>query len=60
MLRRILYLAYGLERLPRNSGGTDFIDVSYVKCGMQKGLRFLNNDRLRKIIHDLYCHKREG
>jgi hypothetical protein len=67
--RRIMlvaYLACGLT-LPYlagyRGGGTDYtdvIDVDYIDCGIEEGLRFLDNDRLRKIIHDLYKYKRRG
>jgi len=61
-IRRIVYLAIGLDGLSRIliRGGADFIDVSYIECGIEEGLRFLDNERLRKIIHDLYRHKRKG
>lgn len=38
----------------------DYIDVDYIDCGVEEGLRYLDNDRIRKIIHDLYAHKRRG
>ena len=41
-------------------GGTDFIDVDYIDCDIEDGLRFLDHNRLRKIIHDLYRYKRRG
>lgn len=63
-LRRIVYLACGLSGLSYLSmcrGGADLIDVDYInKCGIENGFRFLDNDRLRKIIHDLYHYKRQG
>jgi len=61
-MRRIVYLAIGLDGLSSIliRGGGDFIDVSHIECGIEEGLRFLDNDRLRKIIHDLYRHKRKG
>ena len=62
-LRRVLYLACGLSGLTYASmyrGGADFINVDYLDCGIENGVHFLDNDRLRKIIHDLYSHKRKG
>lgn len=61
-MRRIAYLALGLDRLSRIllRGGADFIDVSDIECGLEKGIRFLDHDRLRKIIHDIGRHKRKG
>lgn len=58
-IRRVVYLARALDGLSR-CGGSDFIDVSYIECGIEEGLRFLDNNRLRKIIHSLYRHKRKG
>ena len=43
-----------------NHGFIDFIDVDYIDCEIDQGIRYLNNDRIRKIIHDLYSHKRIG
>ena len=37
-----------------------YIDVDYIDCGVEEGLRYLDNDRIRKIIHDLYANKRRG
>lgn len=48
-------LAYFLPR-----GGQDFIDTDYIDCGIEEGLHFLDNKRVRKIILDLYRHKRKG
>ena len=62
-IRRIVYLACGLSGLSYISmcrGGADFIDVDYIDCKIEDGLRFLDNNRLRKIIHDLYRYKRRG
>lgn len=68
-MRRILCLSLGLNGLGMSyfllRGGAnfiDFIDTDYIleKCEIEEGLRFLDNDRLRKIIHDLYRHKRKG
>lgn len=57
--RRILHFALGLDGLSRIliRGGGEFIDVSYIECGIDEGVRFLDNERLRKIIHDLYRSK---
>lgn len=62
-IRRIVYLACGLSGLSYISmcrGGADFINVDYIDCDIEDGLRFLDNDRLRKIIHNLYRYKRRG
>ena len=61
-IKRILWVTLGFDGLPYvfMRGGGDVIDVSYIDCGIEKGYRYLNNDRLRKIIHDLYRHKRKG
>lgn len=62
-LRRIIYLAGGVSVFSYISmcrGGTDFIDVDYIDCGIEEGLRYLDNDRLGKIVHDLYKQKRKG
>jgi len=61
-LRRVAYLACGLSlsSIWMVRGGEDFIDVDYIDCGIEEGLRYLDNDRIRKIIHDLYASKRKG
>lgn len=62
-IRRIIYLASsvsGLSYISINRGGADFINVDYINCNIEDGLRFLDNDRLRKIIHNLYSYKRRG
>ena len=47
-------------------GGSDFIkiiemvDTDYIKCDIAHGLTFLDSQRLKKIIIDLYGHKRKG
>ena len=58
-IRKIGYLALGLDRLSRIiiRGGADLIDVD---CGVEESLRYLDNDWLRKIIHNLYRRKRKG
>ena len=40
----------------------DIIDTDYIKtvCNIEEGIRYLNDIRLRKIIIDLYRHKRKG
>ena len=35
----------------------DVVDVDYIKCGIEEGIRYLDNDRIRKIIIDLYFKK---
>ena len=63
-VRRIIYLALGLDGLSRflirGGADADFLDVSYIECGIDEGVRFLDNNRSIKIIHDLYRHKRKG
>lgn len=65
-IRKIVFLACGVSGLSyiyMYRGGGDFIDVDYIlkdNCKIEEGLRFLDNDRLRKIIHDLYRPKRRG
>nr|YP_010133683.1 hypothetical protein KYU99_pgp070 [Nitzschia supralitorea]QWM93173.1 hypothetical protein [Nitzschia supralitorea] len=63
----IVYLASGLSAISSLSivsymcmfrGGQNVIDVDYLDCGIEMGLRYVDNDRLRKIIHHLYKHKR--
>ena len=41
-------------------GGDDLIDVESIECGIEAGLRYLDNDRIRKIIHNLYSYKRKN
>ena len=43
-------------------GGSDLIDVDYIikKCEIEEGLRYLDENRLRQIIQDLYKYKRKG
>jgi len=41
-------------------GGENFINVDYIDCGIESGLQYLDNDRLRKIIHHLFKNKRKG
>lgn len=65
-IRRILLLSLTLSLgftgytylLPR--GGADFIDVDYIQCDLERGVRYLDDNRLRKIIHDLFRSKRKG
>lgn len=61
-LKRILFLSLGLNGCAYllTRGGTDLINVDYIECGIEMGLRYLNNNQLRTIIHDLYWHKRKG
>ena len=40
-------------------GGSDIIDVDSISCRIEEGIRYLDNTRLRNIIHDLYSHKRK-
>lgn len=64
-IRLILLLSLGLNGfihiLPRG-GSTDLIDVEYLKlkCEVEEGVRYLDNQWLRNIIHDLYPHKRRN
>ena len=41
-------------------GGSNLINTDYIDCGIEKGLRYLDNDRLREIIDDLYRYKSKG
>lgn len=41
-------------------GRSELIDVDYIECGIDAGLHYLDNARLRNIIHDLYRDKRTG
>lgn len=63
-MKRILCLRLGLNGCAYilTRGGQDLIDVDYIRLQYQieKGLRYLDDNRLRKIIHDLYRHKRKG
>lgn len=61
-IRRIVYLALASNGLSYilMRGGANFIDVDHIECGIEEGLRFVDNDRLRKIVHNLYRHKRRG
>lgn len=73
-IRRIFYLTFALSGcvhlLPRGGTGftddfvgEDIIDVGYIydQCHQIKdGGNFLDNDRLRNIVVDLYSHKRRG
>lgn len=38
----------------------DSIDVDHIVCGVEEGLRYLDNDRIRNIIHSLFRNKRRG
>jgi hypothetical protein len=61
-LRRILYLSLGLNGYSYLliRGGSNFINVDDIVCAIDEGLRYLDDPRLRNIIHDLYRHKRKG
>lgn len=61
-LRRILYLSLGLNGCAYllTRGGSELINVDYIECGIETGLRYLDDNRLRKIIHDLYSNKSKG
>jgi hypothetical protein len=64
-IRRILLLALGLNGciyLSMRGGELEFLNVEYIRdrCNIEKGVRYLDNNRLRNIIHDLYKHKRKG
>lgn len=64
-IRRILYLSLGLNVyscILLTRGGQDLINVDYIrdKCSIEEGVRFLDDKRLRKIIQNLYSHKRKG
>ena len=60
-LRRILYLSLSLNRcaylLMRIA--SDFINTDYIEYSIEMGLRYLDDNRLRNIIYDLYWHKRK-
>ena len=67
-IRRILLLSLGLtgyiSLLPRG-GSKDFLDIvdtDYIKrlYDIDEGVRYLDDQRLKNIIHDLYAHKRKG
>lgn len=38
-------------------GGDDFIDVSYIQCHIEEGLSYLDDQRLRRIVHTLFKNK---
>lgn len=62
-IRRILYVSLGLNAFAGiflTRGGQNLIDVDYIQCNIEQGLRFLDDTRLRRIIHDLYRYKRRG
>lgn len=61
-IRRILGLAFDVNGFSDilMRGGADFINVDYIDCGIEEGLRFLDSERLRKIIHNLYRQKQKG
>ena len=67
-IRKILYLSLGLNvyscvHILTRGGSTNFIDMvdtDYIQCNIEKGVRYLDDTRLRNIIKDLYKHKRKG
>ena len=72
-LHRIAYLACNLSSLSSYLacslalssifmvlGREKFANVDYIECGIEEGLRYLDNSRLRKIIHHLFGKKRQG
>ena len=64
-IRRILLVSLGLNasiHLFTRGGAADFIDTDYIKelCEIEEGVHYLDDTRLRNIIHDLYKHKRKG
>lgn len=63
-IRQILALAFAANGLSYilMRGGSDVINVDYIsdRCTIEEGVRFLDNERLRKIIHDIYRYKRRG
>jgi hypothetical protein len=58
--RVVTSLAFVLSRLSKFRGGSDFVDVSYIQCGIEENLRFLDDERLRKLIHYLFKYKRRN
>lgn len=72
-IRKILLLSLGLNGLLLSlslkecihfsiRGGSEFTNVEYIreKCNIAKGVRYLDDNRLRNIIHDLYRHKKKA
>lgn len=63
-LRKILLLSLGLSSsaniyLLQRAGADDIIDIDYIrmKCTIEEGIRYLDDNRLRQILHDLYKSK---
>lgn len=60
-IRRIILLSLGLSGSIHllTRGGSDIINTDYIKlkCGIEEGIHYLDDNRLRNIIHDLYRHK---
>lgn len=53
-IRRILYVSLSLNGcLFLTRGGAELVNVEYILCNVEKGLRYLDDDQLKKIIHDL-------
>ena len=62
-IRIIRLLSFGLSgsiNLLSRRGAVYFIDVDYISCEIERLINYLDDNRLRKIIHDLYRDKRKG
>lgn len=65
--RKILLLGLGLSATTNlyfieRGGGGEIIDTNYIrtKCYVEEGIRYLDDNRLGKIIHDLFKAKAKG
>ena len=48
----------GISVLAARGGSNEIVDVDYIDCGIETGLRYVNKDRLRKIVVALYSYKK--
>lgn len=60
-INKIGLLARGFGKMSKIAiRGGQLVDVSDITCGIEEGLRFLDNDNFKLIIHKLYRNKRKG
>ena len=52
-------LGHTISILVARGGDNPIVNVDYINCGIGEGIHYLNNDRLRKIIIQLYSHKQQ-
>lgn len=60
-INKIGLLARGFGKMSKIAiRGGQLVDVSDITCSIEEGLRFLDNDNFKLMIHKLYRNKRRG